>query len=217
MGVEVRGRDRTLTNTREVSRRHLRLVAQRDSGGTDAEPSFGYVLHERASAAPSRAPLLPGPTIMLKRGEPVSITVVNELPEATAVHWHGIELESYFDGVAGYSGHGRRIAPAIAPRRLVRGALHAAAVGHVHVSPARRRGAPAAGRPARVRCSWSTIPATFDPARDIVLLLTVPRRDADGRARGAGQRQPHARSAASSRRASATGCASSTCTRSGRA
>ena len=52
---------------------------------------------------------------MLKRGEPVSITVVNHLREPTAVHWHGIELESYFDGVADFSGAGTRIAPAIAP------------------------------------------------------------------------------------------------------
>ena len=37
----------------------------------------------------------------------------NELPEPTAVHWHGIKLESYYDGVAGYSGDGRRITSAI--------------------------------------------------------------------------------------------------------
>jgi FtsP/CotA-like multicopper oxidase with cupredoxin domain len=32
-----------------------------------------------------------------------------------AVHWHGIELESYSDGVGGWSGSGRRIAPMISP------------------------------------------------------------------------------------------------------
>jgi len=31
------------------------------------------------------------------------------------VHWHGIELESYFDGVAGWSGTTTRLAPMIAP------------------------------------------------------------------------------------------------------
>jgi FtsP/CotA-like multicopper oxidase with cupredoxin domain len=31
-----------------------------------------------------------------------------------SVHWHGIELESYFDGVGGFSGGGTRIAPMIA-------------------------------------------------------------------------------------------------------
>jgi FtsP/CotA-like multicopper oxidase with cupredoxin domain len=33
----------------------------------------------------------------------------------TAVHWHGIELESYFDGVAGFSGMDSRTAPLISP------------------------------------------------------------------------------------------------------
>jgi FtsP/CotA-like multicopper oxidase with cupredoxin domain len=32
------------------------------------------------------------------------------------VHWHGIELESFSDGVAGWSGAMQRLAPTIAPR-----------------------------------------------------------------------------------------------------
>ena len=39
---------------------------------------------------------------------------MNRLPEPLTVHWHGIELESYFDGVAGVSGTGDRLMPAIA-------------------------------------------------------------------------------------------------------
>jgi FtsP/CotA-like multicopper oxidase with cupredoxin domain len=53
--------------------------------------------------------------LILKRGEPVSVNVVNELPEDTSVHWHGIELESYFDGVPGFAGEGDHIAPSIPP------------------------------------------------------------------------------------------------------
>lgn len=52
---------------------------------------------------------------MLRRGEPVRITIVNRLVEATAVHWHGIELESFPDGVPGWSGTPGRIMPPIAP------------------------------------------------------------------------------------------------------
>jgi FtsP/CotA-like multicopper oxidase with cupredoxin domain len=115
MGIEVRGRDVAISQAGEAGRRQLRLVAQQDSGGSDAEPSYGYVLHEGGSATPNASPLLPGPTIVLERGKPVSITVVNRLREPTAVHWHGIELESYFDGVADFSGRGARIAKAIAP------------------------------------------------------------------------------------------------------
>jgi FtsP/CotA-like multicopper oxidase with cupredoxin domain len=42
--------------------------------------------------------------------------VVNALDVPTSVHWHGIELESYYDGVPGFSGAGSRLAPLIAPR-----------------------------------------------------------------------------------------------------
>jgi FtsP/CotA-like multicopper oxidase with cupredoxin domain len=40
---------------------------------------------------------------------------VNRLRETAAIHWHGIELESYSDGVAGWSGYGERVAPSIQP------------------------------------------------------------------------------------------------------
>ncbi len=49
------------------------------------------------------------------RGQPVEIEVVNRLSEPTAVHWHGIELESYYDGVPGWSGAATQITPPIAP------------------------------------------------------------------------------------------------------
>jgi FtsP/CotA-like multicopper oxidase with cupredoxin domain len=55
------------------------------------------------------------PPLFLVRGEPVAITIVNRLREPTAIHWHGIELESYYDGVAGFSGFGTRVTPLIAP------------------------------------------------------------------------------------------------------
>ena len=52
---------------------------------------------------------LPGSTITLVRGEPAAITVVNRAREPVSVHWHGIELDSYFD-VVGWSGIGERLA-----------------------------------------------------------------------------------------------------------
>ena len=58
---------------------------------------------------------VPGPTLVLERDEPVEITLVNRLPEATAIHWHGMELESYYDGVHGWSGAGVRVTPMIEP------------------------------------------------------------------------------------------------------
>ncbi len=58
---------------------------------------------------------LVGPPIVLRRGEPAEITVVNHLSEPTAIHWHGMELESYYDGVPGITGIGTQITPRIEP------------------------------------------------------------------------------------------------------
>ena len=137
MGITVTGKSSEPAES-TAPRRQLTLVARVDEGGTKAEPSFGYTLHTGASAMPPPGPLLPGPTIVLKRGEPVSIVVRNELPEPTAVHWHGIELESYYDGVAGYSGEGKADHAGDSARRIVRCAIHAAAIRNVHLSHPRR-------------------------------------------------------------------------------
>jgi FtsP/CotA-like multicopper oxidase with cupredoxin domain len=59
--------------------------------------------------------LRPGSPIILRRGEPVQITVFNRLAMPLSVHWHGLELESFFDGVGGWSGAPGSIAPPIAP------------------------------------------------------------------------------------------------------
>ena len=48
------------------------------------------------------------------RGEPVEVDLINEMTAPTAIHWHGIELESYFDGVAGWGGTVGSTTPAIA-------------------------------------------------------------------------------------------------------
>jgi FtsP/CotA-like multicopper oxidase with cupredoxin domain len=41
--------------------------------------------------------------------------VKNNLDEPSGVHWHGLEIESYPDGVANFSGIGDRIMPPIPP------------------------------------------------------------------------------------------------------
>jgi FtsP/CotA-like multicopper oxidase with cupredoxin domain len=57
---------------------------------------------------------IPGSVLVLTRGQPTDIVVTNRLREATAIHWHGVELLSYSDGVAGWSGDGQQLAPVIA-------------------------------------------------------------------------------------------------------
>ena len=40
---------------------------------------------------------------------------MNRLGEDTAVHWHGMELESYYDGVHGWGRTGQQVTPMIEP------------------------------------------------------------------------------------------------------
>jgi FtsP/CotA-like multicopper oxidase with cupredoxin domain len=56
-----------------------------------------------------------GPPLVITRGERTAITVHNELKEATAIHWHGLEIESYYDGVPLWAGTSQHATPYIAP------------------------------------------------------------------------------------------------------
>jgi FtsP/CotA-like multicopper oxidase with cupredoxin domain len=93
--------------------RKLTLTMQSESGQYGDAPAYAFAL--AAPPAESGQATVPGPTLVLARGEPVEITLVNRLPEATAIHWHGMELESYYDGVHGWSGSGLRVTPLVEP------------------------------------------------------------------------------------------------------
>ena len=56
-----------------------------------------------------------GPAIVLNQNQPVEISVSNKIKEATSIHWHGIELESYYDGVPEWGGIGEKRTPAVNP------------------------------------------------------------------------------------------------------
>ena len=93
-------------------RRTLRLLVRSDSAPGDSTRRFGYAVEEAGDPAPDSLQV-PGPAIVLHRGEPTRIWVVNQTPEATQVHWHGLEIQSYNDGVAGISGTGTTLEPPI--------------------------------------------------------------------------------------------------------
>jgi len=101
--------------TTAVAPRKMTLLLQSDPRHFGDEPAFGFQLAGISGTPLSPAISIPGPLLVLKRGEPVEITLVNELPEATAIHWHGMELDSYYDGVHGFGGMGLRVTPVIAP------------------------------------------------------------------------------------------------------
>ena len=39
-----------------------------------------------------------GPTLIFNKGDTVNIDVVNNLPESTSCHWHGLHVPAYYDG-----------------------------------------------------------------------------------------------------------------------
>ncbi len=69
-------------------------------------PGLGYAVDDAPLSAP-------GAPIVLERGRPVEIAIRNDLKHSTSVHWHGIELESYYDGVPHWGSDGTRTTPSI--------------------------------------------------------------------------------------------------------
>jgi FtsP/CotA-like multicopper oxidase with cupredoxin domain len=62
-----------------------------------------------------KPPSLLGPPIFLTRGETTEIEIKNLTGAPTAIHWHGMELESYYDGVVGWTGAGQQTTPPVGP------------------------------------------------------------------------------------------------------
>jgi FtsP/CotA-like multicopper oxidase with cupredoxin domain len=95
--------------------RQLRMYVQEGKPRGHAPRALGVVL-QRGDMPPAADSVdIPGRPLIVTRGEPTDVTIINHLREATSIHWHGLELESWSDGVAGWSGMDSRVAPAIQP------------------------------------------------------------------------------------------------------
>ena len=112
LGITVPGTKRAASGAEWHTDRKLQLEISERSGA----PRYALQLREgaQAVATPSKPGLI-GPPIVLTRSQSVEIEVVNRLKDPTAIHWHGIELESYYDGVPGWSGTDTQIMPPVAP------------------------------------------------------------------------------------------------------
>lgn len=99
-----------------VNRREIDLLIQKRANAlVGGQTAYGFLL-KTGTAVPARDSIrIPGPVLELKRGEPVRIVVTNNMDEPSGVHWHGLEIESFPDGVAGFSGIGDKIMPPIPP------------------------------------------------------------------------------------------------------
>lgn len=111
LGIEVSGPapDSVWTTARRID-----LAVQQQARRFGEDPGIGFV-QARPGSVPADSLTIPGAPLVLERGVPTAITVHNRLSETTSIHWHGLELESYYDGVSGWSGNASRLAPAIAP------------------------------------------------------------------------------------------------------
>jgi FtsP/CotA-like multicopper oxidase with cupredoxin domain len=96
------------------------LSLPRRAGAEEAPsltPDGFQLLHARAAAAvrdgaaPVRgfAGAVPGPLLRVKRGEELRLRLINDLPDATAIHWHGVRAPNLMDGAPGLT------QPAVAP------------------------------------------------------------------------------------------------------
>jgi len=93
----------------------MRLIVRSRPNVYGGLPGYAYVLGGTPAERDTTTLTVPGPTLVLEKDQPVAITIVNQSQMPAAVHWHGIELESYPDGVPGWSGSGSSILPAISP------------------------------------------------------------------------------------------------------
>jgi FtsP/CotA-like multicopper oxidase with cupredoxin domain len=95
--------------------REIRLVAKAAPRRfQNALDEMAYVADDDPLAKTDSVPT-PSSLLVLRRNEPVRVTIVNRTRATTGVHWHGIEVPAYSDGVPGFSGSGNRLAPMIAP------------------------------------------------------------------------------------------------------
>jgi FtsP/CotA-like multicopper oxidase with cupredoxin domain len=174
MGVTVKPRrGAASTATRAVpGRRAFRLVVGEDPA-IGPRQAMTFSLGDARTAPARDTTRRLGPSIVVTRGEPVSITVVNQSSQPTAVHWHGIELESYFDGIPGFSGTPTRLSPVIAPRDSFEARFTPPRAGtfiyHSHVDEEKQQPAGLTG-PIIVLEPGQR----YDPTTDLVAIFTSP-------------------------------------------
>ena len=156
------------------------LHPERLPAGRHAARRFGYALAQRQRRAGARAP-------SSGRGRRSSCTRDSRRasgssiarPEPSQVHWHGLEIDSYYDGVAGLSSNGGMVSPMIMPRDSFEVTVTPPRAGsfmyHTHVNDMRQQSHGLYG-------PIVVLPAgeTWDPAHDLIFHVgTEPARHAD--------------------------------------
>ena len=95
--------------------RNIRIEQRERPNVYGKQPGMAFAVTKGGQPSDTASIPIPAPTLVLERGKRVQVTIVNRSNQHAAVHWHGIELESYPDGVPGWSGSGTQLLPSIAP------------------------------------------------------------------------------------------------------
>ncbi|HVT40634.1 MAG TPA: multicopper oxidase domain-containing protein [Gemmatimonadaceae bacterium] len=114
MGIRVAPAKGMTVAAAEAPRRRLRLFINQREHVYGDQPGLSYVLQDGPIPPAPDSIRIPGSTIILHQHEPTEITVINHTSQETTVHWHGLEVESLYDGVGDWSGAGNRLATPIA-------------------------------------------------------------------------------------------------------
>ena len=158
--------------------RKIGLVVERAPDDAPSAPSFRYAL-TGTERSPENNGSSSAPTLVLERGKPVAIDIVNHLDVPTQIHWHGIEMSnSYYDGVADFGGSPDRATPMVMPSENFLALFTPPRAGtfiyHTHMDDVWQLRAGLAGALVVTEPN-----APFDPTSDHVVVFGTPHAFAD--------------------------------------
>ncbi len=104
MGIQVKDGASDLISKGED--RNMTLFARQ------ADEKSMSINFEEESPEPS---FKPGPLLVLKQYQTTRVTVKNEMSLPTSIHWHGLEIDSWSDGVPNWSSSDGKTSPVIEP------------------------------------------------------------------------------------------------------
>ena len=114
MGIHVLPGKKIQAGASKTPKRNLTLIIGEKENYFDNSNGKGFQLWENGKTIASGFSI-PGPPLILTKDQPVAIKIVNTLKEPTTMHWHGLEIDSYYDGVSGWGSMGKKLAPLIQP------------------------------------------------------------------------------------------------------
>jgi manganese oxidase len=173
-GIEVRPAedDTTVAVPPPDPVRRLHVHIQENVGSTPWRPFYGIAVADAPLEPAPQSGQTIGPPIVLYRGEPASLMLHNRTGEATAIHWHGMELESFFDGVPGFSGVRPQVTPPIAPADSFEARITPPRAGtfiyHSHASETRQQ------RAGIVGALLVVDRARYDATRELPVVISSP-------------------------------------------